>query len=98
MRVKPDPADCAVWPVSPPNWKSRSSATDVETPVLQGWDPRQLMLACRTGREGLGSNGFWRLAPDTPNATTPYQVSPVVVVTTEMLSPDRGDAAMANQV
>ena len=43
----------------------------------------------------FGSNGLAVLAPETPKAITPYQVSPVSVVVTEMESEVRGFGAIA---
>jgi hypothetical protein len=56
------------------------------------------MLACAFGKTGLESNGLAVLAPETPNAMTPYHVSPVKDVWTEMLSPVNGDGAIAYHV
>jgi hypothetical protein len=94
IRVMPAPAVCSVPPVSPPNWKTKEPA-DAETPVLQGFE-QGFMLACAIGKpEAKGCAVF---APDTPKATAPYQVSPLLLVMTEIASEERGDAEMAYHV
>jgi hypothetical protein len=87
-----------VYPVSPPNWKTKSGLLVVETPVLHGREPGQLIFAWRSGTEGFVSNGLAVFAPETPNAMTPYQVSPVEGVWTEMLSLVSADGAIAYHV
>jgi hypothetical protein len=52
------------------------------------------LFACEAGREGLESNGLAVFAPDTPKATTPYHVSPVSVVVTEIVSELSGPGAI----
>jgi hypothetical protein len=96
MRVIPAPPVWSVKPVSPPIWKTRSFEVVVETPVSQGREPVQLgLFACLTGSDGLESNGLAVFAPDIPNATTPYQVSPWFDVVTEIVSELNGLGAMA---
>jgi hypothetical protein len=55
----------------------------------------QLRLACDSG---VPEKGMAVFAPETANATTPYQVSPVSAVVTEMLSDERDEEDMAYQV
>lgn len=87
MSVIPAPAVCSVLPVSPPIWNTKSFGLVVDTPVLQGRELGQpRVFVCPTGNEGFGSNGFAVFAPDMPKATTPYHVSPVSVLVTEMVS------------
>jgi hypothetical protein len=96
IRVNPGPAFWRVPPVSPPIWKTKSFEPVVLTPVSQGAAPEHAgLLDWATGSEGLGSKGFAVSAPETPKAITPYQVSPVSLVVTEMGSEARGDGAMA---
>ena len=54
-----------------------------------------LILACDSG---VPEKGLAVFAPETANATTPYQVSPVLAVVTEMLSDGRAEEDMAYQV
>ena len=84
--------------MSPPNWKMKSVLLVVETPVLHGTLLRHAMLACAFGKPGLESKGLLVFAPDTPKAITPYHVSPVKDVWTEMLSPANGVGAIAYHV
>ena len=68
----------------------------MDTPVSHGSELGQLgLLDCATGREGFESNGLAVLAPEIANATTPYHVSPVFVVETDMVSELSGFGAMA---
>ena len=96
IRDRPDPT---VWrdpPVSPPIWNTKSFALLVETPVSHGSELRQPgLFACAMGRVGFVSKGVAVLAPETPKATTPYQVSPVLVVVTEITSEERALGAIA---
>jgi hypothetical protein len=98
ISVSPLPPVWTVYPVSPPNWKTKSGLLVVVTPVLQGRDPAQTMFAWRAGSDGLVSKGLAVFAPETPKAITPYQVSPVMVVWTEMTSPVSADGAIAYHV
>jgi hypothetical protein len=92
MSVIPPPAVCSVDPVSPPTWNTKEPA-GAETPVLHGL--AQLMLACDSGSPAKGLTVF---APETANATTPYQVSPVSAVMTDIVSDERGEVDMAYHV
>lgn len=96
--MNPPPAVCRVFPVSPPNWNTKSALLVVETPMLHGTLLRHAMLACALGNAGLGSKGLVVFAPDTPKAITPYHVSPVNDVWMDMLSPVNGDGAIAYHV
>src|ERR1035438_7720662 len=98
MSVSPLPPVSTVFPVSPPNWKTKSALLVVETPVLHGFHPGQLRFAWRSGRVGFASNGVAVLAPETPNAMTPYHVSPVKDVWTEIMSSVNGVGAIAYHV
>ena len=64
-----------------------------ETPVLHGLE--HCIFACDFASTGKGLAVF---APETANATTPYQVSPVLAVVTEMVSVDRVELDIAYQV
>ena len=55
----------------------------------------QLRLACESDPV---ANGLTVLTPEIANATTPYQVSPVSVVVTEIVIEDRGEAEIAYHV
>jgi hypothetical protein len=90
----PVPAVCSVDPVSPPNWNTKEPARE-DTPESQGL-PQPLTLACATGNPD--TKGWAVFAPDTANATTPYHVSPVDVVWTEMLSAVRTPGEIAYHV
>jgi hypothetical protein len=83
--------------VSPPNWKTKSGPL-VETPVLHGSPPGQAMLACDLGTDGFESKGLAVFAPETANAMTPYHVSPVDGVCTDMVSAVTGAGATAYHV
>ena len=80
MRVNPGPAVWPMFPVSPPNWNMRSLLELVDTPVLHGELPGHAMFAWAVGRDGFGSKGLARLAPETAKATSPNHVSPLAVV------------------
>jgi len=65
--------------------------------VSHGSEPGQDgLFDCATGRAEFGSNGLAVLAPETANMATPYHVSPVLAVVTEMLSELKGVGAIAN--
>ena|ERR1700722_4420998 len=93
ISVIPDPEVWSVFPVSPPTWKTKEPA-GAETPVLHGL--AQLRLACESGNPA--ANGLAVLAPEMAKATTPYHVSPVSVVVTEIASEDRREGEIAYQV
>jgi hypothetical protein len=56
------------------------------------------MLACALGTDGFESKGLTVFAPETANAMTPYHVSPVDEVCTDMVSTVTAAGATAYHV